>query len=60
VQACLELPAFSTLDEMATRIRAEINAGIFQMIRSRLGTGGRARLEALLVVGRTARVSWRG
>lgn len=50
VQASLELPAFSTLDEMATRIRAEINAGIFQMIRSRLGTAGRARLEALLVV----------
>lgn len=51
VQASLELLAFSTLDEMATRIRAEINAGIFQMIRSRLGPAGRARLEALLVVG---------
>jgi Domain of unknown function (DUF4158) len=51
VQASLELPAFSTLDEMATRVRAEINSGIFQMIRSRLGPGGRARLEALLVVG---------
>ena len=29
VEASLELPAFSTLDEMAASIRAEVNAGIF-------------------------------
>jgi hypothetical protein len=27
VEASLELPAFSTLDEMATSVRAEVNAG---------------------------------
>ena len=29
VEASLELPAFSTLDELAAAIRAEVNAGIF-------------------------------
>lgn len=50
VQASLELPGFSTLDEMAARIRAEVNAAIFDMVGSRLGVAGRARLETLLVV----------
>jgi hypothetical protein len=27
VEASLELPAFSTLDEMATSVRAEVNSG---------------------------------
>lgn len=34
VEASLELPAFSTLDEMAASIRAEVNAGIFAGIVS--------------------------
>ncbi len=51
VQACLELPAFSTLDEMASRIRGEVNASIFRRIWIRLGPSGRVRLEGLLVVG---------
>jgi hypothetical protein len=48
VEASLELPAFSTLDEMATSIRAEVNAGIFAGIVSRMGTDGRQRAQGLL------------
>jgi TnpA family transposase len=50
VEASLELPAFSTLDEMATAIRAEVNAGIFARITSRMGPGGQQRLQALLTM----------
>ena len=39
VEASLELPAFSTLDELAAAIRAEVNAGIFAGVRSRMGAG---------------------
>ena len=42
VEASLELPAFSTLDELATAIRAEVNAGIFAGIVSRMGPEGRS------------------
>lgn len=49
LEASLELPAFSTLDEMATRIRAEVNAEIFARVVDRVGVEGRRRLEALLV-----------
>jgi len=49
-QACLELPAFSTLD-VESKIRGEVNAQICKKIWVRLGPGGRARLAALLVVG---------
>jgi TnpA family transposase len=48
VEASLELPAFSTLDEMAASIRAEVNAGIFAGIVSRMGTDGRQRARGLL------------
>ena len=51
VQAGLELPAFSTLDAMESKLRGEVNAQIFKRIWVRLGPDGRARLEALLVVG---------
>ena len=50
-QACLELPAFSTLDAMESRIRGEVNAQICKRIWVRLGPDGRGRLEALLVAG---------
>jgi hypothetical protein len=50
-QARLELPAFSTLDSMESTIRGQVNAQIFQTIWRRLGAEGRARIEALLVVG---------
>ena len=48
VESSLELPAFSTLDEMATSIRAEVNAGIFAGIVSRMGADGRQRAQGLL------------
>ena len=48
VEASLELPAFSTLDEMAAAIRAEVNAGIFAGIVSRMGPEGRQRMRGLL------------
>lgn len=51
VQASLELPGFSTLDEMAARIRGEVNAEIFALIWQRLGPEGCRRIEALLVAG---------
>ena len=48
VEASLELPAFSTLDELAAAIRAEVNAGIFAGIVSRMGPEGRQRMRGLL------------
>jgi TnpA family transposase len=51
VQAGLELPAFSTLDAMESRIRGEVNTQIFKRIWIRLGPDGRRRLAALLEVG---------
>lgn len=50
-QAGLELPAFSTLDAMESKVRGEVNAQICRRIWVRLGPDGRARLAALLVVG---------
>lgn len=50
VEASLELPGFTTLDEMATRIRAEVNSEIFARICERAGEEGQARLQALLSV----------
>ncbi len=50
VEASLELPAFSTLDEPATAIRAEVNAGMFARITERIGPEARQRLQALLTV----------
>jgi TnpA family transposase len=48
VEASLELPAFSTLDEMAASIRAEVNAEIFAGIVARMGPDGCRRAQALL------------
>src|SRR6266567_4739479 len=48
LEASLELPAFSTLDEMATRIRTEVNTAIFTTIHERMGEDGRQRMQALL------------
>ena len=48
VEASLELPGFSTLDEMAATIRAEVNAGIFAGIVPRMGPDGRQRAQGLL------------
>ena len=42
VEASLELPAFSTLDEMAATIRAEVNAADLRGHRRPDGPGGAA------------------
>ena len=54
VEGCFELPGFSTLDEMASTIRGEVNAEIFAGIAGRAGPAGIGRLEALLEVPRPA------
>ncbi|MGJ3561791.1 hypothetical protein ACR6C2_40260 [Streptomyces sp. INA 01156] len=51
VRATCELPAFRTLDEMAARIRREVNEDIFATVRSRMTLQDRARLHGLLEVG---------
>ncbi|MFF9142121.1 DUF4158 domain-containing protein [Streptomyces albogriseolus] len=51
VRATCELPAFRTLDEMAARIRREVNEDIFATIRSRMTLQDQARLQGLLDVG---------
>ena len=43
-----ELPAYSTLDEMAATIRAEVNEAIFAGIVARMGLEGRQRAQGLL------------
>jgi hypothetical protein len=51
LEAALELPAFRTLDELATGIRAEVNAELFARIVERMGAEGRQRLEGHCQVG---------
>jgi hypothetical protein len=48
IEASLELPAYSTLDNMATTIRAEVNEAIFAGITARMGPEGRQRAQGLL------------
>ncbi len=48
IEASLELPAYSTLDDMATTIRAEVNEAIFAGITGRMGPEGRQRAQGLL------------
>jgi Domain of unknown function (DUF4158) len=50
VKESLELPAFSTLDEIASRIRREVNTGMFERIDGRIGLPDRVGLEALLQI----------
>ncbi len=49
IEASLELPGYSTLDEMATTVRAEVNEAIFAGIVARMGPEGRLRAQGLLV-----------
>ena len=59
VKASLELPGFSTLDEMAGRIRREVNTAMFERIASRIGLPARVGLESLLeVVGSSAKTPY--
>lgn len=46
----VELPAFSTLDRMARRIRALINRRLFALVQSRLSDEQARQLDALLEV----------
>jgi len=48
IEASLELPAYSTLDDMATAIRAEVDEAIFAGITGRMGPEGRQRAQSLL------------
>jgi len=48
IEASLELPAYSTLDEMAANIRTEVNEAICAGIVARMGPGGRQRAQGLL------------
>ena len=50
VKASLELPAFSTLDEIASRVRLEVNTGMFERVAGRIGLPDRVGLENLLEV----------
>lgn len=48
IEASLELPAYSTLDDMAANIRTEVNEAIFAGILARMGPEGRQRAQGLL------------
>jgi hypothetical protein len=59
VKESLELPAFSTLDEIASRIRREVNTAMFGRIAGRIGLPDRVGLEASLeVVGSSAKTPY--
>ena len=45
VKESLELPAFSTLDEIASRVRREVNTGMFEQIDGRVGLPERVALK---------------
>lgn len=48
IEASLELPGYSTLDEMAGNIRTEVNEAIFAGIVTRMGPEGCLRAQGLL------------
>ena len=48
VKERFELPAFSTLDNLARHVRHTVNSGLFARVNERLGEGGKRRLDALL------------
>lgn len=50
VRARYELPGYSTLDELAARVRAEVNTELFATIGARLTTAAREQLQRLLEV----------
>jgi TnpA family transposase len=51
VEGSFELPGYSTLDEMAARIREEVNSSIFATVAGRIGPAGAARLDETLQTG---------
>ncbi len=50
VKAGCELPGYTTLDEMAGSLRAEVNGGFHRLVAGRLDAAARARVLELLVV----------
>jgi Domain of unknown function (DUF4158) len=50
VREALELPGFSTLNEMAARVRAKVNEGMFAGILARMSQGEVLRINGLLEV----------
>ncbi len=50
VRARLELPAYSTLDTLAGRVRSEVNAGFHALMYDRIGPAARGWLLELLTV----------
>jgi hypothetical protein len=50
VKESLELPGYSALNKMASRIRGEVNSAIFELVVARMSLPDRGRLEALLEV----------
>jgi len=57
VKARYELPGYTTLDEMAARLRAAVNSGFFEAIEGRVGPAGKAVLLGLLHVDASTRRS---
>ncbi|MGH3807723.1 MAG: DUF4158 domain-containing protein [Pseudonocardiaceae bacterium] len=49
-RARCELPGYTTLDEMAGSLRAEVNGGFHRLVAGRLDAAERARVLGLLVV----------
>jgi len=50
VKSSLELPGFSTLDELAARIRHDVNTAMFERVGARIALPDRIALEELLEV----------
>jgi hypothetical protein len=48
IRAHCELPAYSTLDRLAGRIRAEVNGEIFERVHARMSKASRVHVLALL------------
>lgn len=57
VKARYELPGYTTLDEMAGRLRAEVNHGFFLAIEGQVGPAGKALLLGMLQVEASTRRS---
>jgi hypothetical protein len=57
VKASLELPGFATLDELAARIRHDVNTAMFERVGARIALPDRIALEELLDGRRNTRSS---
>lgn len=49
VEGSFELPGYTTLDEMASAIREEVNSAIFALVVERIGPAGVAGLDRMLI-----------